>query len=304
MADATVTSAPESKQTTAQEEFAGLRGTNTLILGAPGAGKTHSLTTAVRAGLKLAVLVTDPGGEETLLEAMEKEKLSLDNLYTKYVAPSSSSWDALLAMADMVQRYNYKGLTEIKSGIKKDDYTAYLDMLDQLVNFESDDGRTVGDVTELGPDWMLAIDSASGINAMAMALMVGSKPVSNPGEYQVAMNMEEQLIYKLCADSRCFFTLTAHVDKVMNEVMGVPLLSAAFLGQKLAPKVPRIFSDVVLAYREDTRFYWSTVAPNADLKKRTLPFDDKLDQDFGAIVEVWKARADRVHAQKEKGKEK
>ena len=51
-------------------------GTNTLLLGEVGNGKTSSLPTFIAAGvklkipLKLAVIITDPGGEESLLDGM------------------------------------------------------------------------------------------------------------------------------------------------------------------------------------------------------------------------------------------
>ena len=295
--EVTPPSEPDPKDEQAIEEFSGYRGTNTLLLGEPGSGKTHSLITLIEAGIETAVLVTDPGGEETLYEAMEAKNLPSNMLHTKYIAPAPASWDALKNMALMISRMNYKGLTEIKSGIDKHEYTQFLDVLDTLSDFTSDAGVHLGPVDEWGPERALCVDSASGLNAMSMALMIGAKPIAHQGEYGVAMNAEEQLIYKLCASPRCFFVLTAHMDKVMHEGAGVPLLSVALLGQKLAPKVPRIFSDVVMTYREDRNFFWSNTASNVALKKRTLPFGDKLDPSFVQIVETWKHRAERMKTQ-------
>jgi hypothetical protein len=51
-----------------------------------------------------------------------------------------------------------------------------------------------------------------------------------------------------------------------------------------------MFSDVILSYREGTKFFWSTANPQADLKARNLPIADGLSQDFTAIIEKWKSR--------------
>ena len=98
------------------------------------------------------------------------------------------------------------------------------------------------------------------------------------------MNAEEKLILKLTATLNCYFCLTAHVEREMQEATGFTQLMAGALGKRLAPKLPRTFSDVVLTYREGAKFYWSTTAPNVDLKARTLPLDPKLEPTFGPIV--------------------
>ena len=52
-----------------------LKPPTTLLMGPPGSGKTTALTTYIEAGLKLAILFTDPGGEESFIAAMERKKL-------------------------------------------------------------------------------------------------------------------------------------------------------------------------------------------------------------------------------------
>jgi hypothetical protein len=63
---------------------------------------------------------------------------------------------------------------------------------------------------------------------------------------------------------------------------------AATLGRKLAPVLPRFFSDVILSERQGTKFTWSTASVGADLKARNLPVADGLPPDFGAIIASWK----------------
>ena len=226
----------------------------------------------------------------TLLDAMRAHNLPMEKLHLKYISAAASSWDALKDAARRINIMDYKSLTEIKSGIAKEKYGQFLDLLDCLSNFTSDRGVNLGPVDTWGPDRALVVDSLSGLNMMAMNLMIGGKPAAHQGEWGVAMNAEEQLIYKLCADLKCFFVLTSHLDKEMDEVLGKPQFMAAALGRKLAPKLPRLFSDVILAYREGDKFWWSTSAIDVDLKSRTLPLRAKIDPDFGQIVESWRKR--------------
>ncbi len=273
-------------------QSSGLAGTKTLLCGPPGSGKTTSLVTAIKAGLNLAVIITDPGGEESLLDAAKLYDVDLDKLYYAYVAPAAASWSALRDMATKINMMSYKDLTELKMGIAKSGHTQFLDLIDTCANFVCQrTGRVVGPIDELGTDWMVAVDSASGLNVMAMELMIGGKPAAHQGEWGVAMNAEEKLIMKWCADLRCFFCLTAHVEKEMDETIGRPIHGAGFLGRKLAPKLPRFFSDYACAYREGSTFFWSTVDSRMDLKARNLPLNDKISPTFEQIVTKWQQRA-------------
>lgn len=266
-------------------------GTKTLLIGSYGTGKTYSLTTLIEAGLELAVIITDPGGEETLYAAMQKKRLSMDKLYTHYIASASQSWATLDNTAKQINTMGYQALSELKYGIDKQGHQQFIQLLTCLSNFKDDrTGKILGPVDSWGPDKALAVDSISGINTMALDLMVGGKPAPHQGEWGVAMNIEERLITKLVADTKCFLVMTAHVDPELDEVLGRRILMPALLGKKLAPKLPRIFSDVVLAVKEAENFYWSTVEPNVSLKARNLPLSGKLPPSFVPVVNTWKSR--------------
>lgn len=276
-----------------------LRGTSTLLIGPPGSGKTHSLVTLVKAGLELFVLITDPGGEESLIDACEKEGVDISHVHWRYIAPASEKWGALLDMAKRINLMGYKDLTEIKQGISKSEYHQFYDLLSACANFTCDHcGEKFGPIDSWGPDRALAVDSLSGINVMAMNMMIGAKPAAHQGEWGVAMNAEEKLILKLCADLKCFFILVAHVEREMDETIGKPQLMVGALGRKLAPKLPRSFSDVVLAIKEGDKFRWSTTALNVDLKARALPLSDTLPPTFEQIVSVWKKRMELTQQRK------
>lgn len=268
-----------------------LRGTKTLLIGSPGAGKTFSLSTAIEAGLELFVIGTEPGFEESLMESIQVRKLPVDKFHYQYIASASQSWDTMMKMAKFVTTMSYADLTEIKNGIEKSDHQQFTQLLGALKNFTDErTGTQYGPVDSWGATRMLCIDSLSGINTMAMDLMVGAKPAAHQGEWGVAMNIEEKLVKKLCSDLDCFFTLTAHIEKEFSEVRGNTQLMVGALGRKLAPKLPKDFSDVVHAYKEGNKFYWATLSMTVDLKNRNLPLQDKLQPSFVQIVETWSKR--------------
>jgi hypothetical protein len=67
------------------------------------------------------------------------------------------------------------------------------------------------------------------------------------------------------------------------------------LGRKLAPKIPRYFSEVVLATRTlksgvEPLFTWATVDLKADLKNRVLPASTSLKPDYAPVVEAYRKR--------------
>ena len=69
---------------------------------------------------------------------------------------------------------------------------------------------------------------------------------------------------------------------------------ASALGRALAPKLPAMFSDVVLAKRIGRDFWWDTEDPAADLKTRNLPISGKIPPSFAAIIDKWKSRGGAI----------
>lgn len=267
----------------------------TLLLGAPGSGKTTSLLTYVEAGLDLFVLITDPGGEEALLDGAIKKGLPLNKIHWCYVPASDMSMDEAFTMASKVSTMSYDGLSSLKTGLDKEKHRQFLRLLDALRNFkDANTGRDYGSVKSFGPDKVLAIDSMTGVNKMAKRLVVGGKPTLHQGEWGTAMEVEEQFLDLLVGALDCPLVITAHLERTMDEVRKKPILSIALLGSKLAPKIPSMFSDVVLAYRDGTKFLWSTAALDVDLKGRTLPTADGLDPSFIPINKSWKSREEAI----------
>jgi len=268
-----------------------LKGTATLLEGAPGSGKTYSIPTLIEAGLEVFVLVTEPGGEESLLDSMRDRNLSLDKLHYHYIAPAAPAWSDLQDMAKKINTMNYEDLTKLKSGVAKRGYGQFYEMLSTLQNFTCDHcGEEFGGADTWDAKRALVIDSLSGVNTMAWNMTVGAKPAAHQGEWGVAMNAIEAFLNKLTGDLRCFLVLTAHVERELDEVQGGTKIMVSSLGRKLAPKIPRNFSDVIYSYREGDQYYWSTTTAQVDLKTRSLPLSDKIEPSFGAIVKAWQTR--------------
>lgn len=269
-----------------------LSGTSTLLMGAPGSGKTDSLHTWLKAGLRLCVVFTEPGGHESLIDACVRTKTPMDKLHWCYVAPAVPSWDSMLKSADLIGSMSYKDLSELKM-MEKTAYKQWLNLLRALSNFTcSRTGEVLGAVDSWGPDTCFALDSLSGINIMAMDLIAGAKPAKHQGEWGVAMDTEERLLTKLCAATRCFFVLIAHIEREVDELVGSSVTVASALGRKVGPKLPRFFSDTVLAYREGASFYWSTSTVNVVTKNRALPLADKMQPSFAPIVAAYHRRVE------------
>lgn len=267
-----------------------MAGTSTLLMGAPGSGKTDSLHTWLKAGLRLCVLFTEPGGHESLIDACVRTKTPMDKLHWAYVPAAIPSWDAMLKSADLIGAMSYKDLTELKM-MQKDAYRQWITMLKNLANFTCErTGETLGAVDSWGPDTCFALDSLSGVNIMAMDLVAGAKPAKHQGEWGIAMDTEERLLTKLCAATRCFFVLIAHIEKEVDELVGNQTIVASALGRKVGPKLPRFFSDTVYCYREGTNFFWSTSTTGVVTKNRALPMRDKLPVDFQQIVTAYQRR--------------
>jgi hypothetical protein len=169
-------------------------------------------------------------------------------------------------------------------------------LLASLEDFQCErTGEHFGSFTKWDDGRLLALDSLSGLSLISMALTIGFKPAAHQGEWGVAMNFVEQMLLKLTADRSCFFVLTGHVEKEINELTGVNQIMASTLGRKLAPKIPRFFSEVIYAQRvmdanNKPKFKWATIDRNADLKNRSLPVSDDLIPDLKPIVDAYRRR--------------
>lgn len=275
-----------------------VRPPHTLLMGAPGSGKTDVQLTLVEAGLELFVLITEPTGVDSLLDSAERRKLPIDRLHWCVVPPASADMGALRDMASLVASMSYKDLSELKQGIGKTKMVQMAKLLNTIDNFVDDrTGKSFGSVFSWAPDRAFTIDSLSGLNTIAMQHTVGFKPSPHQGEWGIMMSLEENILLKIHSDVQCFFCLTAHLDKEPDELTGTTRIMASALGRKLAPKIPRHFSEVVLATRSLTGFKWATISNDADLKNRALPTSKDINPSFVPLVEAYRRRVTNASQQ-------
>lgn len=280
----------------AQQSNLKLQPPSVLLQGASGAGKTSSIITLLTAGIEVFVIGTEPGFVDSLIDRCRELKADINKLHWTTALPATEGWDAMDEMIKVIGGGNFETISQSK-GIGKDKTRVPAQkFLMALKDFQCErDGKSYGSFTTWDDSRALVVDSLSGLSTIAWYLTVGYKPTGAPGEWNIAMNFLEGLLMKINSDRKCYFVLTAHVEKEMDEISGVQRVMTSTLGRKLAPKIPRFFGEVVYATRSiDPKgvptFNWSTVDRNADLKNRVLPVNAVISPDFKLVVEGHKKR--------------
>ena len=164
-------------------------------------------------------------------------------------------------------------------------------MLSSLNNFVDDrTGQSYGDVSTWGTDRVLVIDGLSGMATAYMDNVVGGRPAIGLQDWLVAQRELTKVLRMICDWCRCHFVLIGHVERETDPVSGATKIMVSSLGKSLSPKIPAIFSDVILTVREGSKWYWDTSSSLADLKTRNLPIATNIKPDFRPILEKWKSR--------------
>lgn len=274
-------------------------GPKVLLMGAEGSGKTDSIRTLIEAGMKVFVVFTEPG-MEVLIDPTRGRKVysCKDGLHWRYHPVATPDFADLLNIADLMNKFSFEALAN-QAPTKRDKFRAFYDMIATMGNLKCERCNQVfGPADHLDPydQWCVVNDSLTSISKAALYLHIGVKPGIHKGEYGICMTNIERYLDKFVNDMPCMGIMTAHVDKEPNEVSGGFENMVATLGQKLAPKVPRPFSDVILAKREADKFYWSTTESNYRLKTRNFAFSNKIEPTFVPLVRKWH---DRIQAEKD-----
>jgi hypothetical protein len=272
---------------------------NVLLLGQIGTGKTVTIGTAIANYTpgedswkrkedsyikELFHIFTEPS-METLSE-IPCEK----GYHYAYIPPANPSWDEMERSATDLNRLSLKALAS-REKMNAEEYGQFICFLQALHNFKCDRcGEEFGDVSSWDNTRALAVDSLSGISIMAMDLVVGSKPIKSISDWGLAQDRITRIINKLCADTRCWFILTAHVEMERDEVTGRMTGMPSTLGRKLAPILPRYFSEVIECVKDGNRFHWSTETGNTATKTRNLKIASNLPPNFDQLVANWKRK--------------
>lgn len=270
-----------------------------ILMGPTGTGKTDSIITLLQAGLEVFVIITEPDGIVSLIDSAMRRKVPIDNLHWSYCPPAITGTDALIQMAKEVGSKSYAEIQDMKGGIAKSEATreAAMKILRLIANFRCErTGKDFGPIAKWGPNRALAMDGLSGMSDISWTLTQGLKPTGHPGEWNVAQNFIRSVLNQITSDRDFFFLLIAHVERETDELTGTTRNMVSTLGRKLAPQIPRYFSEVILSKKtvippDKVRFHWSTLDAQADTKNRTLPLSADLEPSFVPIVEAYNRRA-------------
>lgn len=264
-----------------------LPGTKVLLLGGTGSGKTHSIITLLKAGIKPFVIFTEPG-QATLARQLKKNNYSLDDVAWQYIPPAAQDFASMQRMSQKLNTMSFKliaGMTDPD----RSQFSQWIRVLEACANFVDDKtGKSYGNIGTWNTDRALVLDSLSGLNEMAMSLIVGARPTRDVSDWMVAQNNLHGFIQKLTVDMKCHFVLTGHLERIKDEVSGAVKLMPLTLGQKLAPKIPLNFDEVILTRNVGGEFSWSTAEDNIELKARYLEIRSKLQPSFVPLIESWK----------------
>lgn len=262
-----------------------------IIMGDTGAGKSTSIWTLLAAGLEVFVLVTEPNGIEALLDACDRNKTPIDKLHWCSAIAKAPSWESIEETSKIAHTLSFADIAEMKQGVARSSMTGWNDMIKICRDFPDDrTGQRFGDVVTWGADRAFVIDSMSGINKLAYEYTVGYKPSPHQGEWQTMMQLEENFFYKINSDRKCFLVVIAHIDRTIDPATQGARISVSALGTKLAPKLVKFFSEVVLAKRDGAKFVWSTSETITAVKNRALGIAPDLAPDFRPIVNAYRNR--------------
>ena len=271
-----------------------LPGVNVLLMGPAGTGKTYSLGTLVDSGLEVFYLGLEPGLESLLAYYTDRGLPIPPNLHWHQLQAPAASFLDLMDSAKKINTMSLETLAKMVDP-NKSKHNQFVSLLEKLNNFTCDrTGESFGSVLEWTPSRVLVIDGMAGLARAAMSLVVGGKAVKNQSDWGIAQDQVEKITRMLADNCRCHFVLIAHVERETDAILGGVKLMVSTLGKALAPKLPPMFSDVILTVREGSKFMWDTGSAIADVKTRNLPIQSGLPADFGKIISKWKSRGGAV----------
>lgn len=274
-----------------------LPGVNVLLEGASGTGKTHSVGTLVDIpGLDVHYFAFEAGTESLYGYWTDRGKPVPPNLHVFTVKPATAGWGE---MADQVKLANTLSYESLKKAVdpnrsKYDQFEKFLRNFNQVTEDGSD--KSFGSVDSWGTDKVLVIDGLTGLGHAVMTAIIGGKADRDQKDYGLAQQFLGNFLRRLTSDCRCHVVLLSHIERETDQVLGGSKITVSTIGRALAPTIPAMFSDVILASRNGDKWVWDTNNAQADLKTRNLPYSNSLPPTFAPIFEKWKSRGGVIAA--------
>lgn len=276
-------------------ELSALPGVNVLIEGPTGTGKTHVIGTLVEYNPQLEVffLALESGMESLIGYFTDRGKPVPPNLHWHLLGQPEGGFAALAKGAEVIGASTQESLYKLQD-FERHKKNNYFKMLSVLSNFvDQRTGQSFGPVDSWGPNRAIVIDGLTGMGNFALGMVVGNKPVRSQADWGIAQDQVEKTLRILTDGCRCHFVLLSHVEREVDQVMGGIKVTVSSLGRALPPKIPPMFSDVILAVRNGTVWTWSTANALCDLKTRNLPVAENIPPDFKQIMSKWESRGGR-----------
>jgi hypothetical protein len=199
------------------------------------------------------------------------------------------SWTAMADYADKVNTMSMEGLAKIQDPARNE-YSQAIEMFKTLSNFIDDrTGECLGEVDKWGPGRALCIDHLTITNYLFLGLVTGGRSIRSIPEWGVAMEQQMMFLRNLC-QLQCSVVVLTHIAPEREESTGNILRYPLALGTKNAPQIPALFDEALHSVRRGDEFFWSNVTTGMAVKKRILPFSDKLLPTFVTVFDEWKAR--------------
>lgn len=271
-------------------EISTLTGVKVLLMGESGTGKTHSIGTLVDSGVEVFYFAYEQG-TETLLGYWADRGLKIpSNLHIITVKSSNASFSE---MADSIKQINTMPYETLKK-IADPNRTKYTQLENFLRTFNKvlPDGESsdYGSVGTWDCSKAVVLDGLTGLADSAMKAVVGGKVDKDQKDWGLVQGMLENFLRKVTSECKCIFIAIAHVEREVDPNGAGVKLMPSLPGQKLSPKIPAMFSDVILTERKGTNWTWNTASSEAAVKTRNLPITDKIPPDFSLILKTWEVR--------------
>lgn len=294
--------APAAKPGYEEKEGKGLAGPNLLINGESGTGKTHSLGTLVdwcaKQSPQVECFYLDI--ENSLETLLGYWRAPIDGSPPKEI-PACLHWHqakvAPVTLTQMISAAKDTGdlpydMLKSRKDPARGNNNSFHKILVAMSNFKDDrTGKEYGPVDKFGVDKVFMLDSFTELSNAAAKMQIGSSPAMAPPDYGVAQNHLMNFI-RLCTQGMsCTFVMTSHPARDKDELTGTTKTTIKTVGTAIQPEIPPLFSEVIFAVREGSKFTWSTAEYGVVAKTRYLGYKAGIAPSFGQIMEAWKGRS-------------